>query len=302
MAVIYYNHGAFENKSFSSDKAIKILYACRAENETAIVPTSFHAHEKNLELQYIFGGRASIRIGNHVYKVRRGDVVVYNAGVLHDECPDPDKGVSFYNCGVKNILVDDLPENHLLPDDVAPVLHAGEMADCVQMIFREIVDQISLKKTSGATVCHNLLNALLIILSEQIPHEKILRGGKFDTSFLKCKEFIDEHFTEAISIEQLSQIADMSVSGFAHHFKKTLGIAPFQYLKRLRIGLAQNLLITTDKSIADVSTEVGYDTISHFNNQFKKFVGTSPQNYRKLWVGNEQFKNLNHIYSKLMKS
>ena len=37
-----------------------------------------------------------------------------------------------------------------------------------------------------------------------------------------------------------------------------------------------------------------------FNNQFKKFVGASPQNYRKLWVGNEQFKNLNHIYNSLM--
>ena len=301
MAVVYYNHGASADKSFPSGQAIKILYACRAENETAIVPTSFHAHEKNLELQYIFGGRASIRIDNHVYKVRRGDVVVYNAGVLHDECPDPEQGVSFYNCGVKNIQVDGLPENHLLPDDVSPVLHAGEMADCVQMIFRELVEQISLKKTSGATVCHNLLNALLTILSEQIPHKELQSGGKFDSDFLTCKEFMDTHFTEAISIEQLSRIANMSVSGFSHHFKKTLGIAPFQYLTRLRIGLAQNLLITTDKSIADVSIEVGYDTISHFNNQFKKFVGTSPQNYRKLWLGNEQFKNLNHIYDKLMK-
>ena len=301
MAVIYYNHGKFENKNFSGGHMMKILYACRAENETAIVPTSFHAHEKNLELQYIFDGQASIRIGNRVYKVRRGNVVVYNAGVLHDECPDPDHGVSFYNCGVKNIQVGDLLENHLLPDDVSPVLQSGDMENCIQMIFRELVEQISLKKTSGATVCHNLLNALLIILSEQIPHEKIQHTDGFDISFLKSKEFIDAHFTETITIEQLSKIANMSVSGFAHQFKKTLGIAPFQYLTRLRIGLAQNLLITTDKSIADVATEVGYDNISHFNNQFKKFVGTSPKNYRKLWVGNEQFKNLNHIYNTLMK-
>ena len=300
MAVVYYNRGGLDNKSSSDNQAIKILYVSRAENETAIVPTSFHAHENNLELQYIFGGRASIAIGNHVYKVRKGDVIVYNAGVLHDECPDAEVGVSFYNCGVKNFHVEDLPENHLLPEDVSPVLHTGEMSACVENIFRELVEQISLKKTSGATVCSHLLNALLIILTEQILHEKNLRGGKFDNSFLRCKEFIDANFTETITIEQLSQIANMSISGFSHSFKKTLGIAPLQYLTRLRIGLAQKMLISTDKSIADVATEVGYDNISHFNNQFKKFVGTSPQNYRKLWVGNEQFKNLNHIYNSLM--
>ena len=301
MAVVYYNHSGLDKK-ISASQEIKILYACRAENETAIVPTSFHAHENNLELQYIFGGQANIRIGNYIYKVGKGDVVVYNAGVLHDECPDFEHGLSFYNCGVKNLQVEGLPENHILPKDISPVLHAGEMADCVQTIFRELVEQISQKKTSGAAVCYHLLNALLIILTEQISHKKILRGDKVDSSFLRCKEFIDNHFTETISIEQLSQIAHMSVSGFSHNFKKFLGIAPLQYLTRLRIGLSQKMLISTDKSIADVATAVGYDNISHFNNQFKKFVGTSPKNYRKLWVGNEQFKNLNHIYNSLMKS
>lgn len=302
MAVIYYNRGELDKKIPSDNQAIKILYACRAENETAIVPTSFHAHENNLELQYIFGGRASIIIGNHVHEVCKGDVVVYNAGTLHDERPDAKLGFSFYNCGVKNFHVEGLPKNHLLPEGVSPVLHTGEMSACVETIFRELVEQISLKKNAGAAVCSHLLNALLIILTEQIPHEKNLRGGKFDNSFLRCKEFIDANFTEMITIEQLSQIANMSTSGFSHSFKKFLGIAPLQYLTRLRIGLAQKILISTDKSIADVATEVGYDNISHFNNQFKKFVGASPQNYRKLWVGNEQFKNLNHIYNSLMKS
>ena len=295
MAVVYYNRGELDKSSDS--QRIKILYVSRAKNETAIVPTSFHAHENNLELQYIFGGRASIIIGNHVYEVCKG-----NAGILHDERPDAKLGFSFYNCGIKNFRVEGLPENHLLPNDVSPVLHTENISACIETIFRELVEQISMKKTSGANVCSHLLNALLIILTKQIPHEKNLRGGKFDNSFLRCKEFIDANFTETISIEQLSQIASMSISGFSHQFKKTLGIAPLQYLTRLRIGLAQKILISTDKPIADVATEVGYDNISHFNNQFKKFVGTSPQNYRKLWVGNEQFKNLNHIYNSLMKN
>lgn len=301
MAVVYYNRNE-DKKIFSAGQAIKILYASHTDNETRLVPTSFHAHEKNLELQYIFDGRASICVGNRVHNVRRGDIIVYNAGVLHDECPDDERGVSFYNCGLKNVHVDGLPENHLLPEDVSPVLHAGTATEFIQTIFRELVEQISLKKISGATVCCHLLNALLTMLLEQIPHEKIFRDGKWDASLLLSKKFIDEHFTETITVEQMSRIANMSISGFAHRFKKFLGLAPLQYLTRLRIGLAQKILISTDKPIVDVATEVGYDTIGHFNNQFKNFVGVSPKNYRKLWVGSEQVKNLNAIVATIMKN
>ena len=107
--------------------------------------------------------------------------------------------------------------------------------------------------TSAATVCHHLLNALLTILATQLPQEKMVRQNRFDASFQACKAFIDEHFTENLSVEELSQIANMSVSGFSHHFKKVLGLAPIQYLIRLRIGLGQKLLITIDKSVTEIS-------------------------------------------------
>ena len=81
----------------------------------------------------------------------------------------------------------------------------------------------------------------------------MVRQNRFDASFQACKAFIDEHFTENLSVEELSQIANMSVSGFSHHFKKVLGLAPIQYLIRLRIGLGQKLLITIDKSVTEIS-------------------------------------------------
>lgn len=87
----------------------------------------------------------------------------------------------------------------------------------------------------------------------------------------------------------------MSISGFAHQFKKIFGFPPIQYIIRRRIGEAQRLLFTTDLSITEVSVRVGYDNISYFNNQFKRFAGMSPQNYRKSKVGAHQFKKLNKL-------
>lgn len=291
MAVVYYNNQSFSANPIG-EQNLKLLYVCQAETK---IPTAMHAHDKHLELQYISGGKAQIQIDGHPYEVQKGDVVVYSAGVLHDEAPDPICGLAFYNCAVKNF------QAPLLPPDVQPVLHTEEMEPLIENIFREMFEQISQKKIFSGAICHNLLNALLIILLNQIPHEKIIRQNKFDSSLRLCKKFLDEHFTENISIAQMSKIAHMSISGFAHRFKKIFGLAPGQYLIRRKIGTAQKLLIATDKSITEISMELGYDNVSHFNNQFKNFVGASPQSYRKLWVGNEQFKHLNHIYSEVMK-
>ncbi|MBQ3443004.1 MAG: helix-turn-helix transcriptional regulator [Selenomonadaceae bacterium] len=300
MAVVYYNKESISENPID-EQNLKLLYVCQADNSETIIPTAMHEHTNHLEIQYISGGMADIRIGGYAYRVKESDVVIYNAGVLHDERADPNCGMSFYNCGIKNLKLPCLPEGHLLPHDVKPVLHSGGLSEDIRSIFHLLFKQVAEKKLYAAYVCRHLLKALLVILTTQLPQEKLIRRDKFDASFQVCKAFIDEHFTENISVEELSKIANMSVSGFSHHFKKIFGISPGQYLIRLKIGLGQKLLITTDKSITEISMSLGYDNISHFNNQFKKFVGASPQNYRKLWLGNEQFQNLNHIYNELMK-
>ena len=274
MAVVYYTDEEFRGNCGGSTK---LLYVCRADAEKTIIPTATHAHSNHLEIQFISDGKARMRIGGHAYRVQKGDVIIYNAGVMHEECAEMDCGMGFYNFGIKNFQSSFLPENHLLPHDVQPVLHAQDMSDSLQMIFHTLFEQVSQKKVRAADICCHLINALLLILANQLPQEKIIQRNKFDASFERCKEFLDEHFTENISVEEMSRLALMSVSGFAHHFKKVMRLAPTQYLINLRIGAAQKLLITTDKSITEISMELGYDSVSHFNNQFKKFVGTSPQ-------------------------
>ena len=300
MAVVHYTNETLTDTSVAEQK-LQLLYVCHAAREETVIPTAMHAHPNHLEIQYISSGKAYMRIGGHSYSVKKGDVVIYNAGVMHDERADPECGMSFYNCGIKNFRLPSLPAEHLLAHDVKPVLHAGKFSEDIKSIFHIIFEQVSQKKIYAAQISHHLLNALLTILATQLPQEKLIRRNRFDTAFQECKAFIDEHFTENLSVEELSKIAHMSVSGFSHHFKKVSGLSPVQYLIQLKIGSAQKLLITTDKSITEISMSLGYDNISHFNTQFKKIVGTSPQNYRKLWLGKEQFKNLNHIYNDLMK-
>ena len=294
MTVVYYNKNVFQPEF--SEKELQLLYVCYADKEQTRMPAAFHSHEHHLELQYISKGGGNIRIGTRVYDVQAGDIVVYNSGMLHDECADPKEGLWFYNCALKCLQLNGLPENHLLEESISPVLHTGRMSGRILALFDALYDQLLEGRMQGGTVCHYLMDALLVMLLYQVPHEPEAQKNKKDSLFFELKGYIDQHYLEELTVEELSTRAHMSISSFAHQFKKRSGFSPIQYIIRRRIGRAQNLLISTDLSITEVSERAGYDNISYFNNQFKKIVGMSPQSYRKYRVGADQYKQLNQIY------
>ncbi|WP_354498666.1 helix-turn-helix domain-containing protein [Paenibacillus favisporus] len=58
-------------------------------------------------------------------------------------------------------------------------------------------------------------------------------------------------------------------------------VSPYQYLLQVRIGKAQELLLATNRPLADIAAEVGFEEYSHFLATFRKIVGMSPSHYRK---------------------
>ncbi len=281
MAVVFYNKNDTA-RPLDGLVGMQLLYVCKASREQGGMPSAFHEHG-HLELQYITEGEAVIRIDDRIYEVQAGDVVVYNSGSRHDETAEG--GMCFYNCGIKGVALPGRAEGALLPPEISPVLHTGEQQNLVAEIFESLHHQVVVGRSRGGKICHYLMGALLTLLLYEVPHEEEATAARLDEYFRQGKRYMEEHFTEELSVEKLAAMAHMSSSGFAHQFKKKVGISPLQYLIRCRIGRAQDLLISSRLSITDISIEVGYDNLSHFNNQFKRFVGVSPQQYRKERVG-----------------
>jgi AraC-like DNA-binding protein len=73
----------------------------------------------------------------------------------------------------------------------------------------------------------------------------------------------------------------------SHVFKDTFEYSPGNYLVRRRIGEAQTLLLTTNYSVIEIASSVGYNNVSHFNTIFKKLIGTTPKQYRKKYLDRE---------------
>ena len=98
------------------------------------------------------------------------------------------------------------------------------------------------------------------------------------------KEYIDEHYTEPMTLQSIANYLNFSPYYLSHVFKEMSGYSPIQYLIRRRIGEAQTLLITTDLPIIRIGEMVGYETQNYFNLQFTKCVGMPPKRFRQNFV------------------
>ena len=100
----------------------------------------------------------------------------------------------------------------------------------------------------------------------------------------RIKDYIDKHFADEFSLQQMADALHVSPYYLAHICKEVTGYSPLQYVLRRRIGEAQTLLITTDLPVTRIASQVGYDNPSHFNAQFSKAVGMAPRTFRKEYV------------------
>jgi AraC-like DNA-binding protein/ligand-binding sensor protein len=96
----------------------------------------------------------------------------------------------------------------------------------------------------------------------------------------RAKEYILEHQTDDLSLAQVARAVNTSTFYFCKIFKKSTGINFTDYLSRVRIEKAKNLLLNPNLRISEIAYEVGFQSLTHFNRVFKKILGQSPTEYR----------------------
>ena len=96
--------------------------------------------------------------------------------------------------------------------------------------------------------------------------------------------FLDGNFDKTITLAELADNFSIDRYYLQKLYKKYVGQSPSQYIIRLRMSRAKNLLRTSSLSISEIAYAVGIDNLSHFSRQFGKFEGISPLQYRKAWT------------------
>jgi AraC-like DNA-binding protein len=91
--------------------------------------------------------------------------------------------------------------------------------------------------------------------------------------------YIRGHLSEPLSVAELAEQACLSPSAFAHLFRDVCGMSPYQFLKSARLERARDLLVCENLNVSEVARSVGYSSLSHFINEFKRHFGVTPRAY-----------------------
>ena len=285
------NVQCFVKKDFQSvfvgENDPKLLYVSEIRPDASTHPRVMHAHEDFVEIILICSGSSEYLIHDKKYFIRPGDLLVYNAGVVHDEISGPDIEIGSYCVAIGGLHMPGLKPNMLIPADEGYVFPTRRSFGDLRILFEMMFRNLASGEPRAEAFCSSLMHALLVKVlavtegadaADEKPVEEPPILGR------RIKEYIDRHYTEPITLQSMGEALHISPYYLSHVFKQMSGYSPVQYLLRRRIGEAQTLLITTDLPITRIAEMVGYDTQSYFNLQFTKNVGMPPNKFRQNYI------------------
>jgi AraC family transcriptional regulator len=107
------------------------------------------------------------------------------------------------------------------------------------------------------------------------------RGGLAPWQVRCVSTYIEEHLSETIHCEHLSDLVHLSLSHFMRAFRDSFGCPPHAYLMKRRMERAQGLMLTTNTALGQIALECGLADQSHLSRLFQRFIGESPAAWRR---------------------
>lgn len=150
-------------------------------------------------------------------------------------------------------------------------------------IFKKVYASSSSKDMKGwklknlaELICLELIGMAFGNTKEVVQEEWEYRQGMAAVAL-----YMNQHYKEKLTIEELAEMAGLSKNYFISSFKKYMGEPPHTYLKKLRISYAKLLLEFSEETIAQIAEQCGFQKANTFSTTFKKATGMSPMEYKK---------------------
>ncbi len=228
------------------------------------------------ELFFITDGHGRFRTQQEEVPVAIHDLIVVNANVLHTELSQLDSPLEYVVLGVEGLEAVGSAEGYAMLH-----LHSGwrELMACLELMLQEVRGA----RPGHEEICRNLLEVVLIRLSrqedlsltEESPDLRVSRECSL------VRRYIDNHFKENLSLDQLARLAHVNKYYLAHAFRREFGVSPINYLISRRVGESRFLLRETDHSLSLIAQMLGFSSPSYFSQCFRRVEGISPMEYRR---------------------
>ena len=236
-----------------------------------------HTHN-HLELFYIVGGKGQFLIQDQLYPVNSNNLVIINPNVTHTEVSLNAQPLEYIVLGIEGIELA-TSESSNGQFNILDHFESVDISSCLRNILREMEQ----KNTGYEDVCQAYMEILIIRLMRNtalaVPTESQVVSGNRQCAAVK--RYIDLHFKESLTLDQLAEDAHMNKYYLSHAFKRVYGTSPINYMITKRIEESKYLLAETDLSMSQIAQLLGFSSLSYFSQVFRRTQSVSPMEYRQ---------------------
>ncbi len=240
---------------------------------------ALHWHE-HIELHYVVDGQTVIRLDQEDLEASKGDLVIANSNILHEGFCDGTPVETLVAIFDMADFSRELADKNII---FQPLVHNDPE---VVRIMERISEELAGQEIGSRLVCKGYLLQLVAYLVrhyalEMLDREDSLRRRKKLERLNIVYQYIESHYSEAISNRELADLIHVSEGRFGHIFKESAGVAPLQYINEVRLQKAMHLLKKGNYTATEVADAVGFSDYNHFGRLFRRTFGCTPLEVRE---------------------
>lgn len=238
--------------------------------------STMHAH-RHAEMFFIMSGSGTFQLQRHSFPVSGRSLVIINPGVMHCEQSNQGSPLEYIVLGVENL--------EMAADEQGYVLTTFNRDwDTVSVSLRLMLQEARSGQDGYSQVCQRMLEIILLRILRRrglsLASEAVGMDDNRECGMVR--RYIDEHFKESITLDQLAELAHINKYYLVHAFRKAYGTSPINYLISRRIQESRFLLTNSNHSLSQIARILGFSSLSYFSQSFHRTEGVSPMEYRKL--------------------
>ncbi len=227
-------------------------------------------------IEYGIRGKGFLQVNDTEYELSSGVIAGFAPGMPHRYSVDKDNPLEHIFLVLTGSGVERLFQKWQLTRRAAMTSFQPQRS---LEVFSNIIDTGIEKLPFSQELCCCYLKTILF---EQAANQ--FKKGRYhsesERTYHKCRGYIDQNFSSIRAIAEVADYCCIDIRYMARLFKRYGKITPQEYVIRLKMNRAGQLLLNTELPVKNVAMLVGYQDPYHFSRNFKKFHGVSPKPYR----------------------
>ncbi len=232
------------------------------------------------DLTYIYNGCATYLINGIEYKLQQGDFIYIPAGNVREAFTSTNEPVQSYAANFRLHVLGEDDNNISLPfDNVIKTGLSGEYISLYSELEHIWVEKACNYKMRARAVFMLILDKLICRVTSG------LLTLNEDPRLFNIKQYILQNFMHKIEISELAKLAGLNAVYLGAYFKQTNGCTIKQYINRIRINNAENLLSAGGYSVSEAAMRSGFDDLFYFSKVYRNYKGYAPSILLKVKAG-----------------